>query len=100
MAEIFKINDDTWRFEDTGVRFYLFSGTERAALIDTGMNVSDAKAMAEGLTDLPLILINTHGDPDHISGNGAFDVVYMSPNEEENYRACGGKGKINPVPFR
>ena len=97
MAEIFKINDDTWRFEDDGVRFYLFSGTERAALIDTGMNVPDAKSIAEKLTDLPLILINTHGDPDHISGNGAFENVYMSPNEEENYRACGGKGKITPV---
>lgn len=97
MVETIKINDDTWRFEDDSVRFYLFCGTKRAALIDTGMNVPDAKALAEGLTDLPLILINTHGDPDHISGNGAFDTFYMSPNEEENYRGCGGKGEFIPV---
>jgi glyoxylase-like metal-dependent hydrolase (beta-lactamase superfamily II) len=69
MAEVYKINESTWRIEDGGVRFFLFCGTEQAALIDTGMNTPDAKEIAESLTNLPLILINTHGDPDHISGN-------------------------------
>ncbi len=53
--------------------------------------------MAEELTELPLILINTHADPDHISGNGAFEEFYMSPDEEDNYRENGGKGTIIPV---
>ena len=97
MAETIKINDSTWRFEDGGVRFFLLCGKEKAALIDTGMNAPDAKELAEGVTDLPLILINTHGDPDHISGNGAFEEFYMSPKEEDNYRNNGGKGKIIPV---
>ena len=97
MAEIIKINDNTWRFEDDSVRFFLFCGTKQAALIDSGMNVPDAKMIAEGLTDLPLILINTHADPDHISGNAAFDEVYMSPDEEENYRGFGGSGRIIPI---
>ena len=97
MAEIIKVNDDTWRFEDDGVRFFLFAGTKKAALIDSGMKVPDARKLAEGLTDLPLILVNTHADPDHISGNAAFEEVYMSPEEEDNYRANGGQGKINPV---
>ena len=73
MAEKIKINDDTWRFEDDSVRFFLFCGTQKAALIDSGMNVPDARKLAEELTDLPLILINTHADPDHISGNAAFE---------------------------
>ena len=51
------------------------------------MNCPDAKHTAQELTDLPLILINTHADPDHISGNGAFGEFYMSPNEEENLHA-------------
>ena len=72
MAEIIKINDKTWRIEDGMVRFYLLCGDEKAALVDTGMNVPEARTIAEGLTDLPIILINTHADPDHISGNGAF----------------------------
>ncbi len=97
MAETIRINEDTWRFEDNGVRFFLLTGKDRAALIDTGMNAPDARRMAEELTDLPIILINTHADRDHISGNGAFEELYMSPKEEDNYRNNGGKGTIIPV---
>ena len=97
MAEIIKINDTTWRIEDGQVRFLLLCGNEKAALIDTGMNTPDARKIAEELTDLPLILINTHADPDHISGNGAFDEFYMSPTEEGNYRSRGGKGNLISV---
>ncbi len=97
MADIIKINDSTWRFEDDSVRFFLLCGNEKAALVDTGMNTPDAGKMAEGLTDLPVVLINTHADRDHISGNSAFQEFYMSPAEEENYRHNGGKGTIIPV---
>ena len=61
------------------------------------MNTPNAREMAESLTDLPHILINTHADQDHISGNGAFEEFYMSPAEEENYRQNGGKGRILPL---
>ena len=97
MAEIIRIDDNTWRIEDGHVRFYLFCGKDKAALIDSGMTVPDAKPVAEGLTKLPLILINTHADPDHISGNGEFSQFYMSPKEEGNYREHGGEGEIIPV---
>ncbi len=97
MAECIRIDENTWRFEDRGVRFFLLLGTERALLLDTGMNAPDAKDIARGLTDLPLLLMNTHGDPDHISGNWAFPEFFMSPAEEENYRSFGGKGQILPV---
>ena len=97
MEDIIKISSDTWRIEDGGVRFLLFCGTERAALIDSGMFKPDAREIAESLTDLPLILINTHADPDHTSGNHAFEEFYMSPAEEENYREHGGRGRLLPV---
>ncbi len=95
--EIIRIDENTWRIEDGHVRFFLLCGTERAALIDTGMTNPDARKIAEGLTELPLIVINTHADPDHIAGNGAFDEVYMSPAEEDNYRAHSGEGRLIPV---
>jgi len=47
MKEIIKINEDTWRIEDDGVRFYLFCGNQEAALIDTGMTCPDAKQTAQ-----------------------------------------------------
>ena len=85
MAQIIRIDEKTVRIEDGGVRFVLLEGTEKALLVDTGMNTPDAKAIAESLTELPLSLINTHADRDHISGNLSFDTFYMSPAEMENY---------------
>ena len=97
MDDIIRINENTWRIEDGHVRFCLFCGTERAALIDTGMTRPDARSIAESLTDLPLILINTHADGDHTSGNSAFDEFYMSPAEEGHYRRQNGPGRLIPV---
>lgn len=97
MAEVIRIKDDTYRIEDGGVRFFVFCGTKKAAVIDTGMNTPDAKQIAKAITELPLILINTHADPDHISGNPAFDSFYMSPAEEGNYREHGGEKEYLPV---
>lgn len=98
MAEIIKIDEKTTRIEDGGVRFFLLEGTESALLIDSGMNTPDAKAVAEGLTTLPVKLLNTHADGDHVSGNGAFEEFYMHPKESENYfKHPGREGKIVPV---
>ena len=97
MAEIIKINENTWRIEDEFVRFFLFCGTEKSILIDSGVSTTNAREIAESLTSLPLMIINTHADRDHVAGNGAFDEVYMSPREENNYRNAGGQNRIIPV---
>lgn len=97
MAETIRIDRDTWRLEDGTVRMFLLCGTERALLIDSGMNTPDIRTEVEKLTDLPLSLLNTHADPDHISGNSAFEEVYMSPEEERDYRAFGGTCAVVPV---
>lgn len=95
--EIIRIDEATWRIEDGMVRCYLLAGTDAALLVDTGMTLKNAKEIAGGLTDKPLKLLNTHGDPDHIAGNAAFPGFYMHPAEEENYRSFGGAGEIIPV---
>jgi hypothetical protein len=50
MSDIIQINETTWRIEDNGVRFFLLAGTEKALLIDSGMNTPDARQIAEGIT--------------------------------------------------
>ena len=90
--EIIPINENTWRIEERGVRFFLLTGDEKALLIDSGMTVHNAKEIAESLTDLPVELLNTHADIDHIGSNGEFEAVYMNPAELYNYR-----GKIKPI---
>ena len=98
MAEIIRINDNTWRIEDGMVRFFLLAGSEKALFIDSGNTKGmDLKAMASEFTELPLVLLNTHGDPDHAAGNGAFSEFYMHPADEELYRSRGGEGKIVPL---
>ena len=79
------------------VRFYLFCGETKAALIDSGMTTENAREIAEGLTQLPLIMINTHADRDHVAGNPAFEESYMAPAEEDNYRVNHKDGRIVPV---
>lgn len=92
--QIIQINENSWRIEDHGVRFFLLTGTERALLVDSGMQVHNAKEIAESLTDLPLSLLNTHADMDHICSNEQFEEFYMHPDEAANYH---NEGRILPV---
>lgn len=85
MAEIVKIDADTWRFEDGFVRFFLLEGEDKAVMIDSGVNSPNALDMAKTLTDKPIMLMNTHGDGDHVSGTGAFADIYM---HELDYTGC------------
>ncbi|MCD8036408.1 MAG: MBL fold metallo-hydrolase [Clostridiales bacterium] len=94
-CEINKLYSQTWTIEDGGVRFFLLTGTKKALLIDSGMTAKNAREIAESLTDLPLQLINTHADIDHIAGNDAFDTVLMHPAEYVNYF---GRGAKHPAP--
>ena len=96
-CEIIQINANTWRIEDDGVRLFLLAGTEKALLIDSGMNLNNARDIAAGLTGLPLSLLNTHADRDHIGSNEQFDAFYMHPAEEPVYRRSGKSGTIIPV---
>ena len=94
---IIQMNENTWRIEDGGVRFFLLTGTEKALLIDSGMMIQNAKEIAESLTDLPISLLNTHADRDHIGSNEEFASFYMHLAEEPLYRRSGKPGTIIPV---
>ncbi len=37
--EVVQLNQNTWRITDEEARFFLLAGTEKALLIDSGMNV-------------------------------------------------------------
>ena len=95
--EVIQMNRNTWRVEDHGVRFFLLTGKERALLIDSGMQVHHAREIAATLTTLPLSLLNTHADIDHIGSNEEFSSFYMHPAEEIHYRSAGKPGTIIPI---
>lgn len=83
--KIIQIDASTWRVEDSGVYFFLLTGSDSALLIDSGMNVKNVKAIAENLTDKPIKLINTHADPDHIGANCEFSSFMMNTLELDNF---------------
>lgn len=96
--DIIKMSENTWRIEDKGVRFFLLAGDEKALLIDSGMQIHNAKEIAQQLVSLPIELLNTHGDMDHVGSNDEFENFYMNPAEASNYYHTQKKtGRFIPV---
>jgi glyoxylase-like metal-dependent hydrolase (beta-lactamase superfamily II) len=89
---------NTWYFDDGGVRIFLVAGEEKALVIDTGMTGIDIHKAAKAVTDLPLMLLNTHSDPDHTGGNSKFSEFMKHPSEMVIYHNLfHQKGRVLPV---
>ena len=87
-----RINDHTWQIAEVyhlpaALPMYLTVGSERAALVDTGMGLGCLRKTVEEITPLPVAVCNTHAHIDHAAGNNEFDTVYMHPAEEAGARA-------------
>ena len=79
VPDVIPVNDHVWLLDDNHqAACYVVVGTRQAAVIDTSLGMSNIRAVAESLTPLPLILINTHGHEDHVGGNWAFEKAYMN----------------------
>lgn len=80
------LGQGTWLIEESAfgssVYMYLLSGTKQAMLIDSGLMNLPLQETIASLTDLPVIVVNTHGHLDHISGNHQFDTAYLHPDDE------------------
>ena len=75
-----KIDDRTYYFDQFDVHIYLFLGEEKALLTDTGFGCfPDLKEKVKEITNLPLMVMNSHGHPDHCGGNASFGEVYADP---------------------
>lgn len=72
-----------WDVAHTAI--YLVEGTEKAALIDTGVGVGDLKTVVEDLTNKPVTVLITHGHVDHAMGAAGFSDVRMSSLDEGVY---------------
>lgn len=62
---------------------YLVVGDEKACVIDTMNCRCNLYEAVREITDKPIILVNTHGHPDHIAGNRYFESAYMHPADLE-----------------
>ena len=62
---------------------YLLCGQNIAALIDTGLGVSNIKRVVDHLTTLPVTVLTTHVHWDHIGGHGLFDRIAVHEAEKD-----------------
>lgn len=87
---IFNITAPPMRFQQ-----YLVLGTEKALLIDSGFGLGSLKKVVDRLTSLPVVLINTHGHPDHGGGNAEFGRPLLHPDDNELYRCkCSFESRL------
>lgn len=69
----------------TEEQMYLVTGSQTAALIDTGSGAGSLRSYVETLTDKPVTVLLTHGHVDHAMGAPEFDTVYMSREDDYIY---------------
>lgn len=62
---------------------YLILGSERAVLLDTGMGIGNIQAEVKRLTDLPVVVVNSHSHYDHVGDNHRFAEVWAFDDEGE-----------------
>ena len=55
----------------------LIIGEDKALLVDTGCGIGNIKKAVEEVTDLAVMVVNTHAHNDHIAQNYLFDEVAM-----------------------
>jgi glyoxylase-like metal-dependent hydrolase (beta-lactamase superfamily II) len=88
----------TLRFSTGGVNMYLVVGKEKALLIDTGNPGNISPEQIRALTDLPLLVVNTHAHPDHSGCNSRFGTVYIHEADLESGRQYSG-GDVELIPI-
>lgn len=87
-----QLAEGIWCISDNGSdNIYLVEGRDRALLIDTGLGVARLREYVETLTRKPLLVVNTHGHPDHAGGNFQFKTVYAHPADFEAIKRVGSR---------
>ena len=85
-AKITQLRPNVHLIDDAGESTcYLITGTERALLVDTANGYEDLHAIVRTLTELPVIVVNTHGHGDHVFGNLYFDEAWLHPADNALY---------------
>ena len=93
------VGDGVYSIDQGMVRCFLIVGEQKALLLDTGAGACDLTAMIRGVTQLPLTVVQTHGDGDHTANSDLFQEICAHPAEFEIIRRFRPelKAKLRPV---
>ncbi|WP_411681825.1 MBL fold metallo-hydrolase [Clostridium thailandense] len=86
-----KIREGFYSIELGFVRSFLIEGDKEALLIDTGIGDINLKKYVEEITKLPVTVIFTHADGDHVGAAGQFERRFMHPCEFDYYKSKNEK---------
>lgn len=97
--EVYQLNANTYAiyepYQWQEAISYLLIGSEKAMLVDTLQGIGDLKSVVTQLTNLPVVVINTHSHFDHVSGNYQFDNIYGVDNTFTLNNAKGHDHSVN-----
>jgi glyoxylase-like metal-dependent hydrolase (beta-lactamase superfamily II) len=83
-----EVSEKVWVISDHNIdNIYLVEGSDSAMLIDNGTGVANLVSVVRKLTDKPLMVVITHGHPDHCGSDYQFEKVYIHPADTAAARA-------------
>jgi hydroxyacylglutathione hydrolase len=84
LFNVSSLGDGIWSIAGSAnEQMYLITGSEKAILVDTGMGIGDLAGAVREITSLPVMVVNTHGHPDHAGGNSNFNEVWLPEKDLE-----------------
>lgn len=102
LESLYSINhilDGVWSIDQDYVRCFLITGKERAILLDTCDLDADLPSLIRTLTALPVSVVHTHADHDHIGASARFEKTYMHPSDFALLNSVY-ESSLNPIPLR
>jgi glyoxylase-like metal-dependent hydrolase (beta-lactamase superfamily II) len=91
--DVYLIDDGIYAIYEPGqfeeVISFLMIGDDFALMFDTGLGIGNIRRVVDQLTDLDVVVLNSHTHYDHIGGNHLFDTIYGLDTEYTRARALG-----------
>ena len=81
---ICKYDNDLYQIKDAlGSLISIIIGEDKALVLDTGYGIANIYQEVRKITNLPLLVIDSHGHMDHTGGNYLFPLVYIHSKDYE-----------------
>lgn len=91
--EVYRIDEGVYAIYEPGqfeeVISFLIIGEKFALMFDTGLGIGNIRRVVDQLTDLDIVVLNSHTHYDHIGGNYQFETIYATSLDYTKMRALG-----------
>ena len=91
--EVYHIREDIFAIYEPGqfeeVISFLIIGSDRALLFDSGLGIGNMRSVIDSITDLDVIVLNSHTHYDHTGGNHQFAQILGRDTEWTRAREGG-----------